>query len=132
VVLLLGARRLSGAKASYVAPPLLGILGLAGLLAGRFGLAVFAAGTIGFCCAFVLILTLALPPQLAPAGDVHRLSAGMFAIGYTLSCLVPPLGGMLWDISAMPTMAFAANTLSAAVVFAAALSVRRANLAPVR
>jgi MFS transporter, CP family, cyanate transporter len=131
-VLLFGAPRLGGSKAAYVAPPLLGILGLAGLLAGRPALAVFAAGTIGFCCAFVLILTLALPPQLAPAGDVHRLSAGMFAIGYTLSCLVPPLGGRLWDATAIPATAFLANAGSAAIVFAAALSLRRADLAAMR
>ncbi len=84
--------------------------------------------TIGFCCAFVLILTLALPPQLAPAGDVHRLSAGMFAIGYSLSCLVPPLGGVLWDLTGTPAAAFLADAGSAAIIFAAALTLRAADL----
>src|SRR5262249_46955460 len=63
VLLLFGAQRLSGSKAAYVAPPLFGILGLAGLLAAEPAMAALAAATIGFCCAFVLILTLALPPQ---------------------------------------------------------------------
>jgi CP family cyanate transporter-like MFS transporter len=128
VVLLLWAQRLTGGKAAYVAPPLFGILGLAGLFAAEPAIAALAAGTIGFCCAFVLILTLALPPQLAPAGDVHRLSAGMFAIGYSLSCLVPPLGGLLWDMTGIPAAAFLANAGSAAIVFAAALTLRAGDL----
>jgi CP family cyanate transporter-like MFS transporter len=127
-LLLFWAQRLTGSKAAYVTPPLFGILGLAGLFAAEPAMAALAAGTIGFCCAFVLILTLALPPQLAPAGDVHRLSAGMFAIGYSLSCLVPPLGGLLWDMTGSPGAAFLANAGSAAIVFAAALTLRAADL----
>jgi CP family cyanate transporter-like MFS transporter len=132
LVLLLWARRCAGAKASYMAPPLLAMLGLTGLLAAPPAVAVLGAGAIGFCCAFVLILTLALPPQLAPVGEIHRLSAGMFAVGYTLSSLVPPLGGRLWDLTGVPAAAFLANAGSAAIVFAAALSLRRADLAAAR
>jgi MFS transporter, CP family, cyanate transporter len=128
VLLLFSAQRLTGGKAAYVAPPLFGILGIAGLCAAEPAIAALAAGTIGFCCAFVLILTLALPPQLAPVGDVHRLSAGMFAVGYSLSCLVPPLGGLLWDITGIPAAAFFANAASAAIVFATALTLRAADL----
>ena len=72
----------------------------------------------------MLILTLALPPQLVPQSEVHRLSAGMFAIGYTLSCLVPPLGGALWDLTGTPAAAFAASIASEAAVLGAALSLR--------
>jgi CP family cyanate transporter-like MFS transporter len=128
-VLLLWAQRLTGGKAAYVATPLFGILGLAGLFAAEPAIAALAAGTIGFCCAFILILTLALPPHLAPAGDVHRLSAGMFAIGYSLSCLVPPIGGLLWDMTGTPSAAFLASAGSAALVFAAAVTLRAADLA---
>jgi MFS transporter, CP family, cyanate transporter len=128
-LLLLSTRRLIGRKAAYVAPPLFGILGTAVLLAARPGTAELAAGTIGFCCAFVLILTLALPPQLAPSGDVHRLAAGMFAVGYSLSCLVPPVGGMTWDLTGIPAMAFLASAGSAAIVFAAALTLHGTDLA---
>jgi MFS transporter, CP family, cyanate transporter len=128
-LLLFWANRLIGRKAAYVAPPLVGILGTAGLVFAGSGTAAFAAGTIGFCCAFVLILTLALPPQLATSGDVHRLSAGMFAVGYSLSCLVPPLGGTAWDATGIPAMAFLANGASGAVVFGAALTLRAGDLA---
>ena len=129
-VLLLWAQPLTARKSAYVAPPLFGILGIAGLFAAAPAIAVLAAGTIGFCCAFVLILTLALPPQLAAAGDVHRLSAGMFAVGYSLSCLVPPAGGMLWDMTGIPAAALLANVGSAAIVFAAALTLRATDLGP--
>jgi MFS transporter, CP family, cyanate transporter len=127
-VLLLWAQPLIERKAGYVAMPILGIFAIGGVLAARFWIAVLAAGTIGFCCAFVLILTLALPPQLSATGDVHRLSAGMFAVGYSLASLVPPLGGMLWDATGIPAMAFSASAAGAATVFAAALSLRAADL----
>jgi hypothetical protein len=77
----------------------------------------------------VLILTLALPPQLAPSGDVHRPAAGMFAVGYSLSSLVPPPGGMTWDATGIPAMGFLANAASAAIVFGAALTLRGTDLA---
>jgi CP family cyanate transporter-like MFS transporter len=69
-----------------------------------------------------LIVTLALPPQLVAAGDVHRLSAGMFTVGYTVSCLVPLVGGALWDATGLPAAAFAAPAAAVAVVLAAALA----------
>jgi MFS transporter, CP family, cyanate transporter len=47
-LLLLSARRLLGSKAAYVTPPLFGILGVAGLLVAEPGIAVLAAGSIGF------------------------------------------------------------------------------------
>jgi MFS transporter, CP family, cyanate transporter len=127
-LLLVLAQRLIARKTAYVVPPLFGIFSITGLFVAQPAIAAFAAGTIGFCCAFLLILTLALPPQLAPAGDVHRLSAGMFAVGYSLSCLVPPLGGLLWDMTGLPAAAFIANAGSAAIVFAAALTLRGADL----
>jgi MFS transporter, CP family, cyanate transporter len=71
-----------------------------------------------------LIVTLALPPQIAPAGDVHRLSAGMFAIGYLPSCVVPLVGGVFWDASGIPASAFLAAAGSTAIVLATALTFR--------
>jgi CP family cyanate transporter-like MFS transporter len=132
LVLLLWASRLIEKKAAYVVPPVCGILGVAGLLAAGPWIAPLAAGTIGFACAFVLILTLALAPHLAAEGDVHRLSAGMFALGYSLSSLVPPLGGLAWDASGVAGAAFLANAGSAAIVCGAALSLRAGDLAPRR
>ncbi len=64
------------------------------------------SGLIGFCAASFLILVLALPPLLAPSDDVHRFSAGVFVIGYTISFFTPIVSGALWDATHEPAMAF--------------------------
>ena len=56
------------------------------------------AGVLGFAAAFGFVLSLAFPPMLAETpGDVHRISAGMFTIGYGMAFLVPLLAGAAWD-----------------------------------
>jgi len=75
-----------------------------------------SAGLVGFAAAFVLILTLALPPLLAPAEDVHRLSAGMLAIGYTVTFLIPYVGGAIWDATNVTATAFLAGAAGALIV----------------
>jgi MFS transporter, CP family, cyanate transporter len=121
-LLLYAIRRMGRARASYLVPPLVALPALCGLFAPADWAIVVGAATIGFCCGIVLILSLALPPQLAPPDDVHRLAAGMFAIGYTLSCAIPPLGGALWDATGIPETALVASAASAAIVAAAALT----------
>jgi CP family cyanate transporter-like MFS transporter len=67
---------------------------------------VFWSGIIGFCTAFVLILTLALPPLLADPAHVHSVSAAVFAIGYLCAVVTPVLGGFAWDVTGVPWSAF--------------------------
>jgi len=122
--LLLAMSRRLGGKAAILGVQSMGLLGLAALLTAGPWLSVVGAGVIGFCCAFTLIITLALPPRLAAAADVHRLSAGMFGIGYTLSCLVPPVGGLIWDGTGHPASAFLAPACAAVIVLATAISFR--------
>ncbi|MGH7115159.1 MAG: CynX/NimT family MFS transporter [Stellaceae bacterium] len=124
LALLLWARRLGNSKTAVVLMQVLALLGLAALVAGQPWAVAAGAGIIGFCGAFTLVVTLALPPQIARSGDVHRLSAGMFAIGYSLSCAVPLLGGALWDATGVPTAAFLAAAASGAIVLACALTFR--------
>jgi CP family cyanate transporter-like MFS transporter len=123
-VVLIWARRLTGNKRAFLLAPLGGVAGIVAFLSPLPEVMVVGAGMIGFFTAFVLILTLALPPQIAPPGEVHRMSAGMFAIGYSLSCLVPPLGGAFWDVTRVPASAFAAGVLGSLMVLGAALSLR--------
>jgi CP family cyanate transporter-like MFS transporter len=56
-------------------------------------------GTAIWACAgaAVLVLVLALPPLIAPAEDVHRLTAGIFTISYSCAVIVPVISGALWD-----------------------------------
>jgi CP family cyanate transporter-like MFS transporter len=61
---------------------------------------------IGFCNAFLLILTLALPPLLSRPDDVHRLSAAMIAIGYLCAFVLPIVGGLAWDLGGSATLAW--------------------------
>ena len=62
--------------------------------------------TVGFCNAFMLILTLALPPLIGAAHDVHRLSAAMIAIGYLSAFVIPIAGGLMWDFTGVPASGF--------------------------
>ena len=124
LLLLMAARRVGASKPMVVGMQVAGLLGIAALLMAGPWLEVAGAAMIGFCCAFTLIATLALPPQLVEAHDIHRLSAGMFAIGYTLSCLVPLAGGAIWDATGMAASGFAAPAVSGVIVLAAALTFR--------
>jgi MFS transporter, CP family, cyanate transporter len=96
-LIMLCGRHLVGRKAPFIVMSLLALASLAGLLVASGPVLIAAAGMIGFCTAFMLILTLALPPLLARQDDVHRLAAGMLALGYTTTFLVPWLGGAVWD-----------------------------------
>ena len=106
--------------------PLL-LLGLAGSVAilALHGLPqsgiVFWSGVIGFCTAFLLIVTLALPPLLVPAEEVHRTSAAMFAIGYLCALVTPIVGGLLWDLTGRPWAAFAPAAVFGVFIAAATL-----------
>ena len=72
----------------------------------------------------VLILMLSLPPLLAPADDVHRLTAGMFTISYSCAVIVPILSGVLWDVTGLPIVAFLPPAACAVLLMALAPSVR--------
>ena len=64
------------------------------------------SGVIGFCAAFVLTMTLALPPLMVEPRDLPRLSAAMFGIGYLCAIITPVLGGFLWDVTGSAWTAF--------------------------
>jgi CP family cyanate transporter-like MFS transporter len=67
---------------------------------------VAGAGLLGFSSGLVFVLSLALPPLLADAGDVHRLSAAMFSITYACSFAGSLVGGAIWDATRIPLAAF--------------------------
>ncbi len=100
--------RLAGRAWPLVLVGLMAVLATAGLvLIGGDTAPLVCAGLLGFGAAFVLILTLALPPLLAAPGDVHRFSAGVFLIGYAISFVSPVVSGALWDATHVPALAFA-------------------------
>jgi len=69
-------------------------------------LGVAAAVFIGFWGAYTLILSFALPPLVAAAGDVASMSAGAFTIGYSVAFLMSLLSGAIWDLSHVSATAF--------------------------
>ena len=69
-------------------------------------LGVAAAVFIGFWGAYTLILSFALPPLVAAAGDVASMSAGAFTIGYSVAFVMSLLSGVIWDLSHVSATAF--------------------------
>jgi MFS transporter, CP family, cyanate transporter len=86
---------------------------------------VVCAGVIGFAIAVIFVMTLAAPPVLSPAGEVHSVAAGMFTISYTCGVVVPAISGTLWDLTGMPWSAFAPLILCAAAMTVFGLGLRR-------
>jgi CP family cyanate transporter-like MFS transporter len=105
-LLLAFASRLELRAWPFVASGVLCIVGSAGVVFGSGAVVVAAATLIGFAAACVLVLALALPPLLAPADDVHRVTAAMFTISYSCAVVVPVLSGLAWDISGIAGSAF--------------------------
>jgi len=119
------ARLITGRRAPLLAIPAGSAAGLALFLIIGPPLWVLGAGVVGFFTAFGLVLTIALPPLLVEDRDVHRLSAGMFAVGYGYSFLLPLVGGAAWDISGIPAAAFLPVFVGAATTLAAGLGLPR-------
>jgi MFS transporter, CP family, cyanate transporter len=105
-LLLLFSNRLMFRRWPFVATGSLATIAMVGLVTSDSSWLVFWSGAIGFCTAFVLILTLALPPALVAQDDVPRVSAAMFAIGYLCALVTPILGGLAWDFTGIPWTAF--------------------------
>ena len=105
-LLLLFAQWLELRAWPYVVCGLMCSLATAGIVFGSGAIVVAAAALIGFAAAGILILALALPPLLAPADDVHRVTAAMFTISYSCAVIVPVISGLSWDLSGIGGAAF--------------------------
>jgi MFS transporter, CP family, cyanate transporter len=77
---------------------------------------VLAAGVFGFCAAYVLVLSFALPALVAARDEVARLSAGTFGISYTTAFIVTLVSGAIWDASHVEASAFLPALLGAAII----------------
>ncbi len=112
-----------------------GFLGSAGLMAlAQVGLIVtpgvgviFWAFGLGFAAALAFIVVLTLPPRLAAAGDVHRMSAAIFTLQYATAFILPLIAGTLWDATGIARLAFVPGVVGALVMGYLALSLRLAR-----
>lgn len=113
-ILLAMANRWERKKWPLLGAGAIGVAGVAGLLLGSSSwVIVGAAAAIGFACAVVLTLVLALPALMVAPDDVPRFSAGVFTIGYGLAMVISILGGIAWDVSRDAAYAFAPVTVAA-------------------
>ena len=77
---------------------------------------VIAAGVLGFCAAYILVLSFALPALLAASGEVARVSAGVFAISYSTAFLTTLITGAVWDATGIEASAFLPALLGSVIV----------------
>ena len=85
------------------------------------------AGLLGFVSSMTLVLTLALPSVLGAPDDVHRTSAGMFTISYSIAMVLSIGGGWLWDLTGLPVAGLAPAAVCGLVIVALAGTVRRSG-----
>jgi CP family cyanate transporter-like MFS transporter len=90
----------------YVAFGLATVIGVLGVVLGSGIWILIATTLIGVGLAVTFVVTLALPAALSPPDDVHRMSAGMFTISYSIALAVPIVSGALWDFTGREWTAF--------------------------
>jgi CP family cyanate transporter-like MFS transporter len=129
--LMLGvAGRLVTKPWAYATTGTLALVCLIGMLTMHGPWIVFWAAILGFTGAVTLILALALPSVLSAPDDVHRTSAGMFTISYSLAMALSVVGGWLWDFTHSPIAGFAPVAVCALLIIVLASTVRQANYVP--
>ena len=85
---------------------------------------VSAAFVLGFSTALAFVVVLSLPPRVAPAGDVARMSAAIFTLQYAIAFVIPLLAGALWDATGQAAFAFAPGIFAAGAMAWGAVSLR--------
>ncbi|TMD34892.1 MAG: MFS transporter [Chloroflexi bacterium] len=133
---LLNGSQLLTAPAVALWPQLLtgrvGFIGSAVIMAvAQLGLVLTPGGgvlvwafVLGFATALAFVVVLSLPPRVAPAGDVARMSAAIFTIQYATAFIVPLVAGALWDASGKALFAFLPGIAAAGAMAWGAMSLR--------
>ncbi|HUC50182.1 MAG TPA: MFS transporter [Xanthobacteraceae bacterium] len=102
----------------------LAVLCIVGMITMNGYWIVFWCGVFGFVVAVTLVLVLALPSVLGAPDDVHRTSAGMFTISYSVAMVLSVLGGWLWDLTHLPVAGLAPAVVCGLVVVLLSSTVR--------
>jgi CP family cyanate transporter-like MFS transporter len=118
LLMLAFADRLQGKIWPFGTMGVAALLSVIGLATTSDFLLLASAAVLGFCCAGVLVLALALPPLLYRPEDVARVSAAMFTLSYGCAVVVPIISGVLWDLSGIPALAFLPIGLCALLLIA--------------
>lgn len=105
LVMLVLTRRWVARRFPLLVAASLSLLGMLGLLLTKGWVSLVFAFSLSFWAGILLILLVALPPQLLPGKQAGRMAAGAFTLAYSLSFLVPLLGGSLADWTGEPSHA---------------------------
>jgi len=106
---------------AYAVAGALSLLSLIGIMTAADAVWIVVwAGVLGFVTTAILVLALALPSVLSAPDDVHRTSAGMFTISYSIAMVLSVAAGWLWDFTHTPIAAFVPVALCALLVIALA------------
>ncbi|GAC1411099.1 MAG: hypothetical protein NVSMB64_20640 [Candidatus Velthaea sp.] len=110
--------RIVGRRESSILVALSIVTALVTFVVAPGGASIAASAVFGFCAAYILVLSFALPALLAQGLEVARVSAGTFTIGYAISFIVTELAGAAWDATHQPALAFLPLAAAAAIVLA--------------
>jgi CP family cyanate transporter-like MFS transporter len=117
-------QRLLSGRFGFISSSVLMGLGQLGLVLTPGAGVIAWAFVTGFASALAFIVALSLPPRLAPAGDVHRMSAAVFTTQYSVGFAVPLVAGALWDATGMALLAFVPGVIGAGLMAWLALPLR--------
>jgi CP family cyanate transporter-like MFS transporter len=82
------------------------------------------AFVLGFSTALAFVVVLSLPPRIAPAGDVARMSAAIFTLQYATAFVIPLFAGALWDATGDALLAFVPGILAAGAMAWGSIALR--------
>ncbi|MGH7762123.1 MAG: CynX/NimT family MFS transporter [Candidatus Dormibacteraceae bacterium] len=116
--------RLLTGRIGFIGSAVLMALGQLGIVLTPGAGVVAWAFVVGFAAALAFIVTLTLPPRLAAAGDVHRMSAAVFTVQYTTAFVLPLIAGSLWDLTGVAALAFAPGVAATAAMAWLTMSLR--------
>ncbi|HEY1421533.1 MAG TPA: MFS transporter [Candidatus Dormibacteraeota bacterium] len=116
--------RLLAGRVGFIGSSLLMAVAQVGIIFTPGAGVIFWAFLLGFAAALAFIVALTLPPKLAAAGDVHRMSAAVFTFQYGAAFVVPLIAGALWDATGTAALAFVPGICAAAAMWWMALPLR--------
>lgn len=103
-------------RAGFIGSAVLMVIAQVGIVFTPGAGVIVWAGVLGFSAALGFIVALTMPPRLAAEGDVHRMSAAIFTVQYTVGFVLPLIAGAMWDATGVAALAFVPGLAGAAAM----------------
>jgi len=100
------AQRIAGRRWPFIAAGIISAFAIVGWIFTSAMLQPLWAALLGGSGALVFTLGIALPPLLASAQEVGRLTGITLSLTYGVAFVGPFIGGVLWDLFNLPALAF--------------------------